>query len=488
MTCSRAIPVLRDAQLGCNLALMSDTKRNILIFLAMILVILGALVFYFVRGDTAQLTTEQLSGPSPVITEPREEIFPTINVAAVSSWAEGEQPTPAQGLSVSRFAEGLDHPRSMLVLSNGDVLVTETNSPPRENKGIEGWIMRKLMNRAGAGTPSANRIRLLRDSDGDGVAESNEVFLDNLNSPFGMEVIGNTLYVANTDALVAYPFTVGDTKIAGEGEKIVDLSASKPNNHWTRNIIASEDGTKIYVAVGSATNIAEKGLDVEMGRAMVLEVDLETKKSIPYSVGLRNPVGMDRHPETGMLWTVVNERDMLGSDLAPDYLAQVEIGTHFGWPWIYWGTYEDLRVVPRRADLIEYVRRPDYALGAHTAPLGLVFSEGATLGAPFDNGAFIALHGSWNRKPAAGYKVVYVPFNENGQPDVERDEEGNVTSGLPVDVLTDFLNNDGDARGRPTMVAIDATGGLLVTDDVSGIIWRVQGSGTAASDTEAAAQ
>ncbi|WP_164115804.1 sorbosone dehydrogenase family protein [Sphingorhabdus sp. Alg239-R122] len=467
---------------------MSDTKRNILIFVAMILFILGGLVYYLLRGDTAQLTTEQLSGPAPVITEPREETFPTINVAEVTGWAGGTQPTPADGLAVNRFVEGLDHPRSMLALPNGDVLVAETNSPPRENKGIEGWIMRLLMDRAGAGTPSANRIRLLRDNDGDGVAESNVVLLEDLNSPFGMEVIGDKLYVANTDALMAYPFEVGDTKIEGKGEKIVELSASKPNNHWTRNIIASADGKKMYVAVGSASNIAEKGLDVEAGRAMILEVDLESRKAIPYSVGLRNPVGMDIHPASDTLWTVVNERDMLGSDLAPDYLARVDIGTHFGWPWIYWGKHEDLRVVPRRVDLIEYTRRPDYALGAHVAPLGLVFAEDAKLGAPFESGAFIALHGSWNRKPAAGYKVIFVPFTENGQPDVQRDEEGNVTGGLPIDVLTGFLDKDGDAQGRPTMVAIDGTGALLVTDDVSGIIWRVQAGKTGNEDIVSSAE
>ncbi len=465
-----------------NLPGMSDTKRNILIFLALIILLIGAMAFYFLRGDTAEYTTRQLSGPSPVIDEPNEEFFPTINVAEVAGWSEGETPVAAPGLNVARYAEKLDHPRSMLVLSNGDVLVAETNSPPRESKGIEGWVMRNLMNRAGAGVPSANRISLLRDNDNDGIAEFRTTLLEDLNSPFGMAVVGDKLYVANTDALLAFPFEIGMTSITAKGEKIVDLSATKPNNHWSRNIIANADGTKMYVAVGSATNIAEKGLEVEQNRAAILEVDLEKKTSIIYSTGLRNPVGLDWNPQTNALWTVVNERDMLGSDLVPDYLTEVPIGTQFGWPWIYWGKYEDFRVEPRRPDLIDYTRRPDYALGSHVAPLGLTFAEQARLGGPYATGAFVALHGSWNRKPASGYKVVFVPFRNDGLLDVTRDAKGNVTSGLPIDVLTGFLSEDGMAKGRPTMLAVDSKGALLVTDDVSGIIWRVtrDNSGTAA--------
>ena len=452
---------------------MSDTKRNILVFIAMIILLIAGVAFYFLRGDTANYTTQQLSGPSPVIDEAVEEVFPTINVAEVAGWSEGEKPVAAEGLTVARYATGLDHPRTMLVLSNGDVLVAETNSPPRDVKGIEGWIMRNLMSRAGAGTPSANRISLLRDNDEDGIAEFRTTLLEGLNSPFGMAVVGDKLYVANTDALMAYPFEAGATKITAEGEKIVDLSATAPNNHWTRNIIANEEGSKIYVAVGSASNIAEKGLDVEKNRAAILEVDLETKTAIVFSAGLRNPVGLDWNPKTGALWTVVNERDMLGSDLVPDYLTEVPFGTQFGWPHIYWGKYEDLRVKPRRPDLIDYTRRPDYALGSHVAPLGLTFADQAKLGNPFATGAFVALHGSWNRKPAAGYSVIFVPFKDNGLIDVTRDDKGNVKSGFPVDVLTGFLNEDGEARGRPAMLAVDSKGALLVTDDVSGIIWRV---------------
>ena len=459
---------------------MSDRKRNILILLLMVILVLGGLAWYFLSGDTARLNERDVQGPSPVITEPRAEMFPTINVAEVAGWQDGETPVAAQGLTVTRYADKLDHPRSMLRLPNGDMLVAETNSPPRENKGIEGWIMRNLMNRAGAGSVSANRISLLRDNDGDGVAEFRTTFLQGLNSPFGMQLVGDTLYVANTDALLAFPYIEGETSITARGEKIADLPATKPNNHWTRNLLASPDGKTLYVAVGSATNIADNGLAIEANRATILQVDLATKKAIVYAAGLRNPVGMDWNPATGALWVVVNERDMLGSDLVPDYLTDVPIGTQFGWPWIYWGKYEDFRVEPRRTDLIEYTHRPDYALGVHVAPLGLTFADKARLGGPFARGAFVALHGSWNRKPAAGYSVIFVPFNASGQPAVTRDKDGNVTGGLPIDVLTGFLTDDGAARGRPTMLAVDRTGALLVSDDVSGIIWRVTGNGKAA--------
>lgn len=452
---------------------MTNKARNILVFLGLTTAIVGGAGWYFLSGDTAQLDIAEVSGPSPTILPPRKETFPTINVADIEIWGENQAPQAAQGLAVARFAEGLDHPRSMLVLPNGDVLVAETNSPPRENKGIEGFIMRLLMNKAGAGVPSANRISLLRDADGDGRAESKTALLEGLNSPYGMALVGETLYVANTDAVMAYAFTPGQTKITQAGRKIIDLPASKPNNHWTRNLLANEDGTKLYVSIGSATNIAEKGLAVEKGRARIIEVDLATGEKRDFAVGLRNPVGLAWEPSSQALWTVVNERDMLGSDLVPDYLARVEAGMHFGWPWNYWGGYEDFRVEPRRQELREYTRRPDYALGSHVAPLGLTFAGDAALGANFAKGAFVALHGSWNRKPASGYKVVFVPFDEAGRPKVARNAEGEVTSGLPIDVLTGFLTEDGSARGRPTDVTVDSRGALLVTDDVAGIIWRV---------------
>jgi glucose/arabinose dehydrogenase len=272
---------------------------------------------------------------------------------------------------------------------------------------------------------------------------------------------------------MAFPYSEGQTKITAKGRKVLSLPAQKPNNHWTRNLIANADGTKLFVAIGSASNVAEKGLEVEKGRARIIEYDLTTGKKRDFAVGLRNPVGMAWEPSSDALWTVVNERDMLGSDLVPDYLTKVEAGMHFGWPWNYWGGYEDFRVEPRRPELREYTRRPDYALGTHVAPLGLTFAGKAALGSGFANGAFVALHGSWNRKPASGYKVVFVPFGENGRPAVTRDAKGKVTGGLPVNVLSGFLTKSGDAKGRPTDVTIDSKGALLVTDDVSGIVWRV---------------
>jgi glucose/arabinose dehydrogenase len=467
---------------------MTNKARNILVFLGLTTALVGGAGWYFLSGDTAELDIAEVTGPSPVISAPRKEAFPTINVADVKVWGAGEAPKPAKGLSVVRFAEKLDHPRSMLVLPNGDVLVAETNSPPRDSPGVEGMVMRWLMAKAGAGVPSANRIALLRDADGDGKAESKTVLLDGLNSPYGMQLIGETLYVANTDAVMAYPYTPGQVKVSGKGRKIIDLPSQKPNNHWTRNLLANADGTKLYVAIGSATNIAEKGLVTEKGRARIIEIDLATGKKRDFAVGLRNPVGLAWEPNTDALWTVVNERDMLGSDLVPDYLTSVQAGMHFGWPWNYWGGYEDFRVEPRRQELREYTRRPDYALGSHVAPLGLTFASKAALGGKFASGAFVALHGSWNRKPASGYKVVFVPFGENGRPAVTRDAKGKVTGGLPVDVLTGFLSEDGSARGRPADVSVDSRGALLVTDDVAGIIWRVSNPAMKKTPVETAAR
>ncbi|MEO1045829.1 MAG: sorbosone dehydrogenase family protein [Pseudomonadota bacterium] len=444
---------------------MRTWVRNSLIFIFLVIAILVAAAFFLLRGQMAEYTLDQLSGPDPVISEPRIERFPTINIAEIAGWAKDEAPIAAKGLTVTRFAEALDHPRQMYRLPNGDILVAETNSPPRENKGIEGWVMRNLMSQAGAGSASANRISLLRDADGDGVAEQKTVFLEGLNSPFGMALVGDTLYVANTDAVLAFPYSEGDTQITAKGEKIADLNASKPNNHWTRNLIASPDGTSLFVAVGSNSNIGENGMDSEKQRAAILEIKLDDGNALrEYASGLRNPVGMDFHPITGGLWTVVNERDMLGPDLVPDYLAEVDVGIQFGWPHYYWGGYRDSRVEEvLLRDLSDYIRRPDYALGAHVAPLGVVFSHESVFCDAFANGAFIARHGSWNRKPASGYDVVFVAFADNGEPE----------DALPVDVLTGFLTDNGDTRGRPTMVEIDATGALLVTDDTAGIIWRV---------------
>ena len=432
--------------------------RNIML----IFVALGLIgVWYITRPDVAQLPLDAVTGPTPQITAGREQIFPTIAVADVDRWKTGEAPVVAPGLVVERFAEGLDHPRNLYTLPNGDILVAETNSPPRKMGGVEGFVMKWLMGKAGADVPSANRITLLRDANGDGQAELKTPFLTGLNSPFGMVLIGEKLYVANTNGLLVFPYKTGDTKITAKGKELTKFNARGPNNHWTRNLAASPDGKKIYISVGSNSNIGENGMENEVGRAMVFEYDIAKDKKIPYAIGLRNPVGLG-WDKAGRLWTVVNERDMLGSDLVPDYLALVEFGADYGWPQHYWGGFTDTRVKPLKPEKREYERRPDYALGAHTAPLGLAFGYNGKLGAALTEGAFVARHGSWNRKPVSGYDVIFVPFPK-GEP-----------AGKPVNVLTGFLDKDGKAQGRPAMLALAKDGSLLVSDDVGNIVWRVR--------------
>ena len=440
-------------------------KKHLIAITLILLLIAGGVIFYLAQGNTAQLAAGEDVGKEPVFTAPRSELIPTINVAEVKAWTAGEKPVAAKGLAVARFAEGLAHPRSMLVLPNGDILVAETNSPPRPAGGVVDRVMSYLMDKAGAGVPSANRITLLRDADGDGRAEVKTAFLTGLNSPYGMALVDGTLYVANTDALMAFPYKEGETRITAKGRKILNLPANAPNMHWTKSLVAGPTGL-LYVGVGSNSNIAEDGLDGEANRAAVLEVNPRTGDYRIYASGLRNPVGLAFEPKSGALWGVVNERDMLGSDLVPDYLTRVEFGGFYGWPWNYWGGYEDRRVQPQRPEVREYTKRPDYALGNHVAPLGLAFADKVKIGGAFTNGAFVGLHGSWNRKPAAGYKVVFVPFEANGE----------VGRAKPVDVLTGFLDADGHARGRPVDVAGDAKGALLVSDDVGGVIWRVTGA------------
>jgi hypothetical protein len=366
---------------------------------------------------------------------------------------------------VTAFATQLDHPRWLYVLPNGDVLVAETNAPPKpeDGKGIKGRVMKAMQKRAGAGVPSANRITLLRDAQGDGVAETRTVFIKDLHSPFGMELVGNDFYVADSDAVLKFHYTPGATEIAEPGVKIVDLPAGPLNHHWTKNLIASPDGSRLYVTVGSNSNAAENGIDKEQGRAAIWEVDTKTGQHREFATGLRNPNGLAWEPQTGALWTVVNERDELGSDLVPDYLTSVVDGAFYGWPYSYYGQHVDDRVKPQRPDLVATARKPDYALGPHTASLGLVYNESQALPAPFGAGMFIGQHGSWNRKPLSGYKVVFVPFS-NGRP-----------SGNAVDVLTGFVNDEGHAYGRPVGVEIDKHGALLVADDVGNTVWRVSG-------------
>lgn len=441
-------------------------RNRLLILLALIVVVLGGFGWYMARPDVARLTQNDISGAIPKLGEIREERIPTLRIASVVGWQGDAKPNPAAGLAVNAFATGLDHPRWLYRLPNGDVLVAESNSPPRKDGGFTGWVMDLILKKAGAGVPSANRISILRDGDGDGVAETKQPFLTGLNAPFGMALIGDALYVANTDALLRFPYKTGDARITAKGEKIIALPGG--GNHWARNVIASPDGKRLFVTVGSSSNVAEKGLGAEKNRATILEVDPNRNWYRVYASGLRNPIGLGFEPHSGRLWTVVNERDMLGSDGPPDYMTAVDLGDQFGWPWYYWGGYPDNRVEPKRPDLAEYVKRPDYALGAHTASLGLHFASDAKLGPTFADGAFIGQHGSWNRVPVSGYKVVFVPFAANGFP---------VKGVKPVDVLTGFLNADGKAQGRPVGVITDQTGALLVADDVGNVIWRVSGTG-----------
>jgi glucose/arabinose dehydrogenase len=420
-------------------------------------------------GETARLKPSDGMGKTPVLVEPNKTLIPTINIAPATGWENGNKPTAAHGTSVVAFADSLDHPRWLYVLPNGDVLVAETAAPPRpeDGKGIKGFFMKRAMKKAGSAVPSANRITLLRDADGDGVAELRKVFLSGLNSPFGMALVGNDFYVANTDALVRFPYRAGDTEIRSQGTKVADLPGGALNHHWTKNVIASRDGSKLYVTVGSNSNVAENGMDQEKNRAAILEIDPRTGQTRLFASGLRNPNGLAWQPDNGKLWTVVNERDEIGSDLVPDYLTSVRDGGFYGWPYSYFGDHVDERVKPARPELVEKAIEPDYALGPHTASLGLAWSPSSSaLPDAMRNGMIIGQHGSWNRKPHSGYKVIFVPFR-NGEP-----------SGLPVDVLTGFLTEDGKAQGRPVGVVIDGSGGLLVADDVGNVIWRVTGNGS----------
>jgi glucose/arabinose dehydrogenase len=408
-------------------------------------------------------TVEQTFGPSPTLPAPQHSWVPTVNVATAIGWPAGGKPTPAKGMAVNAFATGLDHPRTLYVLPNGDVLVAETNAPPKpdDSRGIKGWITKMVMGRAGAGTPSANRITLLRDADGDGVAETKSVFLEGLHSPFGMALVGDDFYVADSDAIMKFPYHAGDTKIAAAGVKLADLPAGTINHHWTKDLAASPNGSKLYATVGSNSNVGENGIEAETNRAAVLEVDRATGTSRVFASGLRNPNGPSWQPQSGALWVAVNERDELGNDLVPDYMTSVKDGGFYGWPYSYYGQHVDTRVDPQRPDLVAKAIAPDYALGAHTASLGLTFNTGNLFPPEMAGGAFVGQHGWWNRNPRAGYKVTFVPF-ANGKP-----------SGQPQDVLTGFLNGNGEAQGRPVGVRIDKQGALLVADDVGNAVWRV---------------
>jgi glucose/arabinose dehydrogenase len=458
--------------------------RKIAIALGIIIILAGGAFWFLSRGDTADLSVEEVAGIEPVLQEASPESFPTVQIAEPVGWAPGELPVPAEGLEVVRFAEGLDHPRVLYTLPNGDVLVTLTRAPAKEggNDGImgtiRGWIEGFLFAKAGSAGESANQIVLLRDADGTGTAETKLVILEEgLDSPSGMSWKDGTLYVANHNAVLAFPYALGSDKVTGAPRKLMDLPGG--GGHWMRNMEISPDGSSFYVAVGSVSNIGEAGMAVEEGRAMIWEYDLATGSQRQFAVGLRNPNGLDFSPWTGELWTTVNERDMLGSDLVPDYLTNVPIGAQYGWPWVYYKSNRDRRVeAPMPQFLLEYTRNPEYALGPHVAALGLVFNrEGHVMGDKFASGAFIARHGSWNRKPPSGYDVVYVGFDARGNP-----------VGKPVPVLTGFLKDDGTTRGRPTWVEWGGDGALLVSDDTAGIIWRVRSPSAAPARAIAALQ
>ena len=412
-------------------------------------------------GESATLSVAAGQGTDPVLPTPNKTLIPTVNIAPATGWEDGKLPQAAAGLQVNAFADDLDHPRWLHVLPNGDVLVAESNAQPKPSSGLRGWVMGLVMKRSGAGVPSADRITLLRDTDDDGVADQRSILLENLRSPIGMALVEDTLYVANTDGIVAFPYTEGDTTITSAGETLAPLPEGPINHHWTKNLIASADGSTLYASVGSNSNVAENGMEAEENRAAFLQVDRETGETRVFASGLRNPVGMDWQPDSGQLWVAVNERDELGSDLVPDYMTSVQDGGFYGWPYSYYGQTVDTRVTPPRPDLVAQAIKPDYALGAHTASLGLSFYTGDALPERYRHGAFVGQHGSWNRKPRSGYKVVFVAF-EDGKP-----------QGLPEDILTGFVSQEGKALGRPVDVAVDRQGNLLVTDDVGNRVWRV---------------
>ena len=449
--------------------------KKIAIGLVVVILLLVVAGWWVLRGSPAEYTVAQVTGADPLLAAPDPQTIPTVEVAEPIGWADGAAPEAAEGLAVNRFAEGLEHPRVIYAMPGGDILIAETNAPERPvaGGGITNLVAGFLFRRAGAAVPSPNRLVLLRDADGDGVAEARHVLRDDLASPSGIAWHDGKLYVANHDAVLRFEYEEGATTLAGAPVKLMDLPPA--GNHWMRNLVLNEDGTKLYVAVGSASNIGEMGMEAEEGRAAIHELDLAGGGSRVFGSGLRNPNGLAWNPWSGELWTTVNERDMLGSDLVPDYLTNVPIGTTYGWPWLYWGEEVDERVeAPMPSFLVEYSRTPEFALGPHVAALGLAFTrEGARMGDSFGRGAFIARHGSWNRKPPAGYDVVFVRFDARGNP-----------VGKPVQILKSFLAGNGQTHGRPTWVAWDKTGALLVSDDTANIIWRVTAPGAEPSTAQ----
>ncbi|MEA1673066.1 sorbosone dehydrogenase family protein [Nitrospirillum sp. BR 11163] len=437
-------------------------KRHVLRLLALA----GVATFALSACDDGSKGTDPNAqiGANPTLPKQQQYLLPPMKVAKVVGWKDGEKPAVAQGLKIQAMATGLHHPRSLTVLPNGDVLVVESVAPKgepikRPKDLIMHWV--ESLATSGGETKDSNRITLLRDADGDGVPESQSVFLDHLNSPFGVALVGNDLYVADTDAIIRYPYTEGDTQITAEGTTLTPLPGGPIDHHWTKSLVASQDGTRLYVGVGSNSNITENGIEAEKNRAAIWEVDRATGRWRIYADGLRNPNGLSWEPQTGTLWAVVNERDELGPNLVPDYMTSVKDGGFYGWPYSYYGQNIDPRVKPQRPDLVARAIVPDYTLSTHVAPLGMVFYTGNALPSSYQGGAFVGEHGSWNRKIPNGYKVIFIPFS-NGRP-----------SGQPVDVVTGFLDQGGKAHGRPVGLAVDKAGALLIADDVGNTVWRV---------------
>jgi glucose/arabinose dehydrogenase len=421
-----------------------------------------AIVLSACNDDTS--ASSDVVGPNPKLPAQTQYLIPQMRIAPVVGWKDGETPDVADGLQIKALATGLKHPRSLYTLPNGDVLVVESVAPPEASVTRPKDLIMGLVQSfatGGGGNEGSNRITLLRDADGDGVAETHEVFLDHLNSPFGVALVGGDLYVANTDAIVRYPYKEGDGKITAPGTTLTDLPGGPIDHHWTKSLVASQDGALLYVGVGSNSNITENGIQAEKDRAAIWEIDRATGRSHIFADGLRNPNGLSWEPTTKALWAVVNERDELGPNLVPDYMTSVKDGGFYGWPYSYYGQNIDPRVMPQRPDLVSKAIAPDYALGSHVAPLGMVFYTGANLPSQYKGGAFVGEHGSWNRKQFNGYKVAFIPFKD-GHPE-----------GMPQDIVTGFLDSQSRARGRPVGLAVDRSGGLLVADDVGNTVWRI---------------
>jgi glucose/arabinose dehydrogenase len=406
-------------------------------------------------------------GAQPALPAPHQYIVPPMRVPRAVGWSAGQTPVVPAGLQVRALATGFLHPRMVYALPNGDVLVVESNGPKAPIYRPKDYIEGKVKAIAGSAGKGGNRITLLRDTNGDGVPELRTIFIDHLNSPFGVVLVGNDLYVAATDAILRFPYTTGETQIAAPGVRLTGLPAGPINHHWTKSLTASPDGSKLYVGVGSNSNITENGLVAEEGRAAIWEVDRATGLKREYATGLRNPTGVAFEPTTGKLWAIVNERDEIGPDLVPDYLTSVQEGGFYGWPYSYWGKHLDVRAQPQRPDLAQKAIAPDYGLSSHVAPLGMAFSQASSLPPAYRSGVFVGEHGSWDRSPLNGYKVIYVPF-QGGRP-----------SGPPQDVVTGFVTPDSKSRGRPVGVALDRSGALLIADDIGNVVWRVTSAGPA---------